>query len=115
LTARPAQQVLVSDPKSPVFANIPNELLITSPTPAYRKGLTELLADELASEGPEMASAIAFRVEQQIQSSKDANDRLAYRDVACRLMANAAAKNVQIHQVLMDQFSRMLRKKKIEC
>jgi hypothetical protein len=111
-TASPERQVLVSDPKAPVFAEISPEWLITSPTPAYTGALAALLADELAAGDPAIAEAIAFRagLDQNIDGR-----RWLYAAVACRLLANARVEKVKLRQVQIDILILTLRRKEIEC
>jgi hypothetical protein len=106
------RQVLVSDPKNPFFANIPVSLLTTSPAPPYSDALADLLAGELASGDPIIASKIASRTVSNIQLS---GTPLPYTAVACRLLADAAAEKVELEQQSMDDLSLALRDQKIEC
>jgi Pentapeptide repeats (8 copies) len=114
-TASPERQVLVSDPKASVFADISVKWLITSPTPAYTSALVALLADELASH-PAIASGIAYRAAFEIRvTTTDDWRRSLYVDVACRLLANAGAKRVKLEQRSIDGLSQALHDRKIEC
>jgi uncharacterized protein YjbI with pentapeptide repeats len=111
-TASPELQILVSDPKNPVFARNPREWLIASPTPAYTSALVTLLADELASGDPAIAKGIATRVFVRIQNDER---RSLYAPVACRLLANARAEKVNLAQGTIDELSGALRDAKITC
>jgi hypothetical protein len=115
-TASRERQVLVSDPKNPLFADISTDWLIASPTPAYTSALVALLADELASGDPVVAGGIAVRAVNVIQASNMTDwHRSLYTAVACRLLANAGAKKVKLEQWSIDGLSEMLRDQKIEC
>jgi hypothetical protein len=111
-TASPDRQVLVSDPKNPLFTDIPTGWLITSPTPPYTSAFVALTADELASADPFIANGIARRATWGIPVR---DTRLLYTAVACRLLANAEAEKVKLEQQSIDGLSRALRDQKIEC
>jgi uncharacterized protein YjbI with pentapeptide repeats len=113
-TASPERQVLVSDPKDPVFANIATEWLIMSPTPAYTNARVALLAGEIASGDPVVANAIALRAVGGISDSDDGR-RLLYSAAACGLLANARAEKVKLEQRAIDLLSEKLPAAKFEC
>lgn len=111
-TASSERQVLVSDTKDPIFANIPAEWLISSPTPEYTSALVALLADELASSDADIAYRIAASAEGAIgPTGYDDLLRWRYVPVACRLLDNAQGKKIKLEQDL----SGSLRDRKIEC
>jgi uncharacterized protein YjbI with pentapeptide repeats len=108
-------QVLVSDPKNPVFVDIPTDWLITSPTPAYTSALLALFTAELASD-PAIASGIASRAASEIEScGTDDWRRSLYVAIACRLLANGEAEKAKIEQGSIDRLSGALRDREIEC
>ncbi len=116
LTASPERQVLVDNPKGPLFTAINRDWLILSPTPGYTSALVALLADELASGDPFIASGIASRAADEIQASNTADWRRSlYTAVACRLLANAGAKKDTLEQPAIDDLSAGLRARKFEC
>jgi uncharacterized protein YjbI with pentapeptide repeats len=110
-TASSERQVLVSDPKNPLFAEIPTEWLIATATPEYTTSFVALLADELASSGPAIAHGIYVHVLFGYTFSPEDWRRSLYAAVACRLMADAGAKKVKLEQPWIDE----LRDQKIEC
>jgi hypothetical protein len=112
-TASPERQVLVSDPKNSVFADIPTKWLITGPTPAYTSALVALLVDELAARDPVIANEIARRLVNEFRFSDVADDRRRslYSVVACRLLAEVKLKQWSID----DRLAETLREHKIEC
>ena len=102
--------MLVSDPKNPLFADIPTDWLITSPTPAYTSALLALYV-ELASY-PAIASGIASRA-----TSPAPNDwrRSLYVEIACRLLANGEAEKAKMEHGSTDRLSALLGDRQIEC
>jgi uncharacterized protein YjbI with pentapeptide repeats len=127
--ASPERQVLVDDPKNPLFSDIPTDWLITSPTPGYTSAFVALLADEIASGDPDIARGIARRAINGIEVSSlfqsvapakpqqhaDLYTGSLYAAVACRLLANAGAKKVKLEQPSIDSLSDALGDKKSEC
>jgi hypothetical protein len=110
------RQVLVSDTKDPLFADIPTDWLISTPAPAYTDALVALLAGELASSDPFIASGIAFRAAEVIKASNPGDWHSSlYAAVACRLLADAGAGKVELEQRWIDRLSRALHGRKIEC
>jgi hypothetical protein len=118
------RQVLISDPKNPVFADIPTDWLITSPTPSYTTALIGLLADELASADPFIAAGIASRATNIIvpraadiieRSNTDDWRRSLYATVACRLLAKAGPEKIAAEQGSIDLLSQALHDQKIDC
>jgi len=110
--ASPEERVLVSNSKDPVFALIPVEWLTESPERPYSSRLADLLAGKLASGNPIIASKIAARTFDEIRHS---GTPWPYTDVACRLLAEAAAEKVELEEQSMDELSGALRDQKIEC
>jgi uncharacterized protein YjbI with pentapeptide repeats len=108
-TASSERQVLVSDPKNPFFADVPEDWLITSPTPEYTSALHALLAVELASD-PAIAVGIVSRV---LTITPDTEDwrRSLYMAVACGLLANGETEKAKVDQRSMDRLSFAMRDK----
>jgi uncharacterized protein YjbI with pentapeptide repeats len=101
-TANPKQQLLVSDPADPIFKKIPTEWLIGNPTPAYRSSFVKLLADNFASASTAVATGIAQRVATALESG-NAEDRVLYAAVACRLAVNARAQDIVLEPQKVQQ------------
>jgi len=111
-TATAEQQVLVSDPKNPVFADIPTNWLITSPTPAYTTAFVTLLADQLAAGNSGVANGIGQRA---IYGISKEETRSLYGPLACRLLANVGTRKVKLEQNTVDYLSNELLRQRIEC
>jgi len=114
-TATAEQQVLVSEPKNRMFEKISTEWLIGSPTPSYTNALIALLADQLASKAPAIASNIAEQAQQEIRTNTDDKIRSLYETIACRLLENARADKVTLSQFEKESASRALEGKNIVC
>jgi uncharacterized protein YjbI with pentapeptide repeats len=101
-TANSERQVLVSDARNQIFADIPTGWLITSPTPAYTRGLVTLLI-ELASHDPAIARMMVLRTQ--------------YEDapIGCSLLTNARTGRVKLEPTMKEVVSIALKAKKIEC
>jgi hypothetical protein len=111
-TATAERQVLVSDPKNPVFADIPTNWLITSPTPAYITAFVTLLADQLAAGNSGVANRIGQRA---IYGISKEETRSLYGPLACRLLANVGTGKVKLEQNTVDYLSNELLRQRIEC
>jgi uncharacterized protein YjbI with pentapeptide repeats len=114
-TASAEQQVLVNEPKNPMFEKIPTEWLIGSPTPSYTSALIALLADQLAPRASAIASNIASRSEGKIGKTTDDKSRSLYETIVCRLLENARADKVTLSRLEKESASRALENQKAEC
>jgi uncharacterized protein YjbI with pentapeptide repeats len=111
-TASPQLPVLVSDPGNPVFADIPTNWLMRSPTPVFATALALLLGDGLATVNSAIAEGIARRAHNGII---DGMTRSLYTPLACRLLANVRTDKVKLEQETVDDLTNELRTRKIEC
>lgn len=115
-TASPEQPVLVVDPKSPIFEQIPSEWLIVSLTTSYARSLTELLANQLAMQAPSIAANIANRAQVEMgRTDRDDKLRSLHATIACRLLEDAQTDKVSLERSLKEDLSRALERQKVEC
>jgi uncharacterized protein YjbI with pentapeptide repeats len=115
-TASAERQVLVSDPKNPVFEKIPTEWLIGSPTPSYADALEAWLLDQSAPQAPDIAKSVAAGAAGEIvRRDTDDKSRSLYGNIACRLLANARADKLRLSQPTKESVSRALDDQKIPC
>jgi uncharacterized protein YjbI with pentapeptide repeats len=110
--ASPEKQVLVSDPKNPVFADIPADWLIATPTPEYTKALVAFLANNLATDSSDIAEGIAQRA---VWSTSEEQMPSVYAALACQLIANVGAGKVKIKRETEKGISDELQRRKIMC
>jgi len=101
----PWRQVLVDDPKNPLFNDISTACsiapycLIPSPTPAYTSALVRLLAHDLAPENSAIAQGIFRRAYTNFLRTRDAELNV---QVLCALIANVQANKVILAPQLKD-------------
>ena len=97
---------------NPVFADIPTNWLIASPTPAYTTAFVALLADQLAAVNSGVATLIGSRAIRGIEMGET---RSLYAPLACRLLVNERTGKVQLGQNTLDALSTELPRLGIGC
>jgi uncharacterized protein YjbI with pentapeptide repeats len=105
--------VLIDNPKNPVFEKIPDEWLITTPTPSYASSLVTFLTDELASGDSAIALGIANRV--YVEAPNGSFEHELHLNLACQLLMGVKTKKISLPPENIVSLSSILRVEKRKC